>query len=359
MKKILTVATGGTIGSSLIGGCRRLNTEVAQSTLLSNFFASSSFLATTGEELFADSGYKNKTLSENMTPEKLFDIYRHIRSFDLSDYEGVIILHGTDTLAYTAAFLSVALCDTPIPVILVSGNRPPDMEDSNANHNFRCAAELIARELSPNVYAVYRNSDGKTYLHLGSTLMQCPNFSEDFRSASEKNAAMLDGDNALSAELLDRLRELSEDRHIKKFDLHATKGNAMLLNPYVGLDYSRIDLDGVDGIVQGSYHSGTFCAQGADSPYSFIGFAMRCAERGIPVYVAPCVIDENQYESVYEAKNYGIIPLSYTAELAFSKLLIGLSMELSGNSLYEFMTEIINNEYVKNEDNYLNTKSRF
>ncbi len=350
MKKILTVATGGTIGSSLIGGCRRLNADVAHSTLMSNFFASGSFLAETGEGLFVDSGYKNKTLSENMTPEKLFDIYGHVRSFNLSDYEGVIILHGTDTLAFSAAFLSIALCDTPVPVILVSGNRPPDMPESNANENFKAAAELIARGLSPNVYAVYRNSNGSAYLHLGSTLMQCPSFSEDFRNASVKNALLLDEDNRLSGESLGLCKERSDSRHIQRAEsfkaLNAPRGQALLLTPYVGLDYSHIDLRGVDGIVHGSYHSGTVCAHSANSTYSVMGFAKGCAERGIPLYVAPCVLDENQYESVYEAKKDGIIPLNYTTELAYCKLLIGLSAGLRGNSLYEFMIEIINNELV-------------
>lgn len=350
MKKILTVATGGTIGSSLIGGCRRLNADVAQSTLLSNFFAGGSFLADIGEELFVDSGYKNKALSENMTPEKLFDIYRHICKFDLSDFEGVIILHGTDTLAFSAAFLSIALCHTPVPVILVSGNRPPDMAESNANHNFRCAAELIAGGLAPNVYAVYRNSDKSAYLHLGSTLMQCPSFSEDFRNANRKNAFLLDSDNRPSAEALERCRVLSENRHTKRAEnlngADISKGRALLLTPYVGLDYSHIDLRGVDGIVHGAYHSGTACANSSDSPYSIIGFAKRCAERGIPLYISPCVLDESQYESAYEAKENGVIPLNYTTELAYCKLLVGIAAGLRKSKLSEFMWEIINNELI-------------
>ncbi len=343
MKKILIVATGGTIGSSLIGGCRRLNTGVATSTLLNNFLKSGSHLAQRGIELFVDSGFEHKTLSENMTPEVLFEILKHISSFDMSSaskYSGIIVLHGTDTLAFTAAFLSATLCGTQIPVVLVSGNRPPDMEKSNANANFRAAAELIAEGLAPNVYAVYKNSGERTYLHLGQTLMQCENFSDDFRSSSAENAFLLE-DNKLQKADAERLAELSEKRAKmwgrEQASIESPNKNVLLIKPYTGLDYSRISLEGVDGVVHSSYHSGTVCAVGEDSPYSIIAFGKSCKEYGIPLYVAPCVLGKEQYESAYEAQKGGMIPLNMTTELAYAKLLVALSMGLLGDKLNEYM----------------------
>jgi hypothetical protein len=51
-----------------------------------------------------------------------------IESFDNRYVAGIIILHGTDTLAYTAAALNFTIQDLPCPVILTGANQPPDKE---------------------------------------------------------------------------------------------------------------------------------------------------------------------------------------------------------------------------------------
>ncbi len=58
--------------------------------------------------------------------------------------DGIIITHGTDTLAYTAAALSFALEHVPIPVILVAAQRSSDRGSSDAFLNLICAAQFIA-----------------------------------------------------------------------------------------------------------------------------------------------------------------------------------------------------------------------
>ncbi|MBR5633034.1 MAG: asparaginase, partial [Clostridia bacterium] len=196
MKKILTVYTGGTIGTAPVEGKRTLSAGAAKRALSVNFAESDSEYARLGEELFEDSDIDAayRTLSENMTIPKLSRIIGHIKSFNLNDFAGVIVLHGTDALAYTAAFLSFVLADTPVPVMLVSGNHPPMDPRTNANANFRCAAELILQGIAPGVYVPYRNVDGDLRLHMASSLMQCANFSEDFFSAvPERKASLRDG----------------------------------------------------------------------------------------------------------------------------------------------------------------------
>jgi len=350
MKKILIVATGGTIGSSLIGGCRRLNAEVAKSTLINNFFESGSEYAERGMELFLDSKLKLKTLSENMTTEKLWCIAEHIRSFDECELSGIIVLHGTDTLAFSTSLFSMMFCDVSVPMIFVSGNCPPDDEASNANVNFRAAVELICRGLAPNVYAVYRNSDKKTRLYLGSTLMQCPNFSEDFYSASADKIFELNEKSELYADDIYKCLELSKKRQaqmgsiIKRIS-HLDK-NVLLVTPYTGMDYSRIDLNGISGIVHGTYHSGTVCVDKARPECSAVEFSKRCRANKIPVYLAPCKLDERQYESAYTAKRGGMMPLSCTTEIVYCKLLLGLCAGLRGKPLKDFMLTEINGEMI-------------
>ncbi len=370
MKRILVVATGGTIGSTFRDGCRRLSVNVAESTLLEKFLASDSPYAELGQELFFDSHCETQTLSENMTVKKWNEIVSHLACFALGEYSGVIILHGTDTLAYTASLLSLLFCDTPVPIVLVSGNCPPDEEQSNANANFRSAVELICEGLAPNIYVTYRNSDGKLWLRLGTTLMQCPNFSEDFSNASRAHEFLARDERsdqsqskeemagvekrAGLSELFRKCAEYSAKRHVEKGALMRAalplRDSVLMLYPHVGMNYRRVKLKEIQAVIHGTYHSGTLSADQNAPSYSVIPFGKRCKKKGIALYAAPCVLDENQYESAFEAKTKGgMIPLNLTLELAYCKLMIGTSLGLRGESLYEFMLEEINSEYRKSE----------
>lgn len=58
---------------------------------------------------------------------------------------GVIILHGTDTMAYTAAALSFMLGSLTVPVVLTGSMRPGGAPDSDATSNLRHAVTVAAR----------------------------------------------------------------------------------------------------------------------------------------------------------------------------------------------------------------------
>ena len=345
-KKILTVYTGGTICTAPTAQGRELSPAVAKRALLLRFSESNSPFARHCEELFVDSCMPSEyqTLSENMTLSKLERIIEHIKSFDLESYRGVIILHGTDTLAFSSAMLSFAFCDTQVPIMLVSGNRPPMDNESNANANFSAAAELIMKGIAPNVYVPYRNSDGSVYLHLGSSLMQCANYSEDFFSAPNRSFVLDDA-------ILENCAEISSKR--KKINTpQKLDGKALLLYPYTGLDYARISLDGICGIIHGSYHSGTVCIERNDesgeySTRSILYLADRCKRAEIPLFVAPSRLDTEQYSSVYDlCKNSEATLLDMTAESAYAKLILGISNGYFGKELKRFMLEEINNEFI-------------
>ncbi len=339
MKKILTVYTGGTICSVADGNQRSLDTELAKRVIVANFVSGPSPFAHLGAELFFDSELpkENQTLSENMTISKLNCIIQHIKSFDLSQFSGIIVLHGTDTLAHTAALFSIVFADLPIPLMLVSGNRPPQDGKTNANDNFATAAELICKGIAPNVYAPYRNSDGKIYLHLGSNLMQCENFSESFRSADSENTLL-----AKDEALFSKAEKLSRQRTPLPFDYAGIKSNVLLLKPYVGLDYDRISLEGIGAIAHGTYHSGTVCVERNSPdmpvlPSSIISLAKRCKALDIPLFVAPCELSSDQYSSAFDASSNGCIPVNCTIETLYAKLLLALSAGLTADKLKSFV----------------------
>jgi len=340
MKKILTVYTGGTICSAPTGECRELSPKIAKRALLRKFAESSSPYALFATELFEDSDLPEEymTLSENMTLSRLSGIIEHIKSFDAEKYSGIIVMHGTDTLAFTAAFFAFVFANTKIPIMLVSGNRPPMDEKSNAADNFSAAVSLIAEGISPNIYVPYKNSDGKIYVHLGSNIMQCGDFSEDFFGADVKKTFLL-------GEAIPPQRRTANENEL---NLQDVSDKVLIIRPYTGLNYSRISLDGIKAVLHGSYHSGTVCVS-AESDFSALSFAKRCDKSGIPLIIAPSRLDENQYSSAFElSENSNSLLLNTTLEAAYAKLILGLSQGLDGASLSTFMLTEINNELITN-----------
>lgn len=114
MKKILMIATGGTIASK--------ETENGLTP------------AMTGEELAASvPGIKDKCEitvmqlmnidSTNMRP-RLWQLMSDTIIEHYYDYDGFVILHGTDTMAYTAAALSYLIQDSPKPIVLTGSQKP-------------------------------------------------------------------------------------------------------------------------------------------------------------------------------------------------------------------------------------------
>ena len=353
MKKILAVYTGGTICSAPENNMRDLHPALAKRALLTCFAESDSAYASKAKELFVDSELpaELQTLSENMTPDKLSGIIRHIKSFDLTKYSGIIVLHGTDTLAYTAALFAFVFARTPVPIMIVSGNRPPMDPESNANANFRTATELIMNGIAPNVYVPYRNSNGSIKLFLGSSVMQCANYSENFRSASEQKVfEVYENTEKLFSECQRISESINRSAYPQINELQELQSGVKLITAHTGLDYSDISLNNTKAIIHGTYHSGTVCIDKANteappSQFSILHLSERCKKNNIPLFIAPCKLDKDQYASAFEATRSGAaIPLDMTTEAAYGKLIVGISCGLCGDTLIKFMLTEINDE---------------
>ena len=367
MKKILAVYTGGTICTCTENDIRVLNLKQARRTIVNNYInGSSRYAADISDDFFVEAELDFSTLSENLTISKLNKIIDSIKqNINREDIMGVIVLHGTDTLAYSSAILSLMFQNAPKPIMLVSANRPANEDGTNANDNFCTAVELIIDGIAPNIYVPYRNSDGKMWLHLAATLMQCPNISENFRNANTKNAFLVE-ENGIAI-LLRLCSELSEKRLVKNArteleqDINAVIGDkafllkdeVLYIEPYLGLNYERISLNGIKAIIHGTYHSGTVCV-GRDREnekydnYSILHLCDRCNAKNIPIFISPSSLDEGQYSSVYDAVKSGkVAVLNMTKEMAFAKALLGASCGIKTECFISYMKTIsINNEFI-------------
>jgi len=91
--------------------------------------------------------------SANMTPEywlRLRDAV--VEAVEVQQCDGVLILHGTDTLAYSAAAMSFQLLGLPVPVVFTGSMLPAGVPDSDAWENVSGALVALGHGLAPGVH---------------------------------------------------------------------------------------------------------------------------------------------------------------------------------------------------------------
>jgi glutamyl-tRNA(Gln) amidotransferase subunit D len=163
LPKILLLSTGGTIASKIdyrtgavtpVLTADELNASVPELAKIANIDT---------EVLFSE-------YSENIMPEHWLKIAEKIEKYSKSDYSGIIIAHGTDTMHYTSSFLSFALSGFPIPIVLVGSQRSSDRASSDAALNLIGATKFIIENNTNGIYVVMHQdeNDDTIACHLGT-----------------------------------------------------------------------------------------------------------------------------------------------------------------------------------------------
>ena len=148
MKRILLIATGGTIASSEDGN--GLSPTVTGEEL-------AQAVPEIAQVAHVEVAQLMNIDSTNMRPGDWLRIARAIHdSYD--SYDGFVVLHGTDTMAYTAAALSYLIQESPKPIVLTGSQRSICMENTDARMNLYNAFLYAAAEGSRGVSLVF---DGK------------------------------------------------------------------------------------------------------------------------------------------------------------------------------------------------------
>jgi L-asparaginase/Glu-tRNA(Gln) amidotransferase subunit D len=85
-------------------------------------------------------------LSEDMTPGDWTLIAREIEQLcEKEDVRGVLVLHGTDTMAYTAMAMTFMLTGIEVPIVFTGANLPPNEPDSDADTNISDALMALLK----------------------------------------------------------------------------------------------------------------------------------------------------------------------------------------------------------------------
>lgn len=135
MVRLLLVHTGGTL--MMRGGP---DTPLRPQTFAEDLLAQVPVLADIAD---IDSRVLSQIDSSDMVPEDWVALARLVHEA-LEDYDGVVIIHGTDTMAYTASALTFLLGALDRPVILTGSQRPLHEMRTDARQNLIDAFQLAS-----------------------------------------------------------------------------------------------------------------------------------------------------------------------------------------------------------------------
>jgi len=145
LKRILLLATGGTIAAKNSGG--GLVPSFPSGEILHHIPEIKNFCE-------ADSLQILNIDSSNIQPEDWLLISRTIKEH-YDSYDGFVITHGTDTMAYTSSVLSYLIQNSGKPIILTGSQKPIDQKDGDAQQNIFDAFWFCVQPENSGVYLVF------------------------------------------------------------------------------------------------------------------------------------------------------------------------------------------------------------
>jgi glutamyl-tRNA(Gln) amidotransferase subunit D len=164
LPKIALISTGGTIASKIDYRTGGVHAALSASELYASVPELSNHALVDPEVLLSEYSENLNTEHWTMMVEKIAE------KVNSGKYRGIIVSHGTDTMHYTAAALSFALQDLPIPVVLVGAQRSSDRPSSDASLNLMGAAIFATKSEYAGVFVAMHSdiSDEVIACHVGT-----------------------------------------------------------------------------------------------------------------------------------------------------------------------------------------------
>jgi L-asparaginase len=254
--------------------------------------------------------------SSNIQPEEWVIIANSIYE-SYKDYDGIVITHGTDTMAYTTSILTFMLQNIPIPVVVTGSQLPMTSPFTDATLNLRCAFAMAASGV-PGIYLAFNR---KIIIGCRAVKVRTTGF-DAFESVNYPYAATIDS-NGLSINqsiIPESLGQFSLKDQISTdvFLIKLTPGlNPQIFDKLLELNYK--------GIVIEAFGTGGLHFIHRD----LISQLEKLSEKGIPVVVSSQCLYERSDFSIYQTGNKilqkGVIQtFDMTTEAAVTKLMWAL-----------------------------------
>lgn len=282
--------------------------------------------------------------SSDMNPVRWAQLIRII-SANYNDYDGFVILHGTDTMAYTASALSFMLENLTKPVILTGSQLPIGQLRTDGKENLVTSIELASA----------KHEDGTAMVP-----EVCIYFSGHLLRGNRATKQNADGFNAFDTfnypHLCDAGVNFSyHEHHILKPDFNkpmiphtALNPNVIVFSLFPGIQENIvrhvIDVPEIRSIVMRSFGSGN----APKSPW-MTRLLRNISERGVVVVnISQCVagfVEMSRYDAGYQLKDLGVVSgRDSTVEAAVTKLMYLQARYTDSNVIRNLMSRSIAGE---------------
>jgi L-asparaginase len=151
MKKILMIGTGGTIASK--ASPDGLHPQLTSDEILK-------YIPDISKVCEVETIQICNIDSTNISPDIWIMLVDTIRD-NYEKYDGFVVCHGTDTMAFTSAVLSYMIQDSPKPIIITGAQRPINMEVTDSKTNLFDSFLYASSDLASGVQIVF---NGKVIL---------------------------------------------------------------------------------------------------------------------------------------------------------------------------------------------------
>jgi glutamyl-tRNA(Gln) amidotransferase subunit D len=341
LPKVVIMSTGGTIASRVDYRTGAVRSALSASDLYGVVPELSEIARVETEIIFS-------LYSENITPQHWGEIAKAIADKISQGANGVVIAHGTDTMAYTAAALSFALQNLPVPVIIVGAQRSSDRPSSDAATNLIGAVEAAARAPFAEVtLAMHQTvSDTAIVFHRGTRVRKCHTSRRDtFKSINATPIATVHAEGTKQISMLtNNYHKRDSNRQLVLKPAFSDKVALVKFHP--GLDPAVIDWyveRGFKGILlegSGLGHVSKFCFDAIET----------ANERGVVVALASqCIwgrVNMNVYDTGRDLLNRGVVPLEdMFPETALVKLMWVLGQTSNVEEAKKLMKQNIAGEF--------------
>ncbi|MEH7549116.1 MULTISPECIES: asparaginase [Bacillaceae] len=276
MKKILLLATGGTIAS--VERNEGLVPELSVEELLN-------FLPETSSDVHVDGRILMNIDSTNLQPEQWIKIAEAVYTH-YHDYDGFVITHGTDTLAYTSSALSYMLQGLEKPVVLTGSQVPISFKKTDAKKNVSDALRFACEDIG-GVFVLF---DGRVILGTRAVKMRTKSY-DAFESINHPYVAYVNRN-----EINYKWKPV---RASKKFSLNTSLcTDVFLMKLYPGMKPETFDClkDLYKGIIIESFGNGGLPFEGRN----LLSKIQELTEKGIAIVITTQCLEEGEDLLLYE-----------------------------------------------------------